>query len=102
MQQVDSNAEDRRANTFCLRVWSGTGVCVCVCVLVCVCVCGMGSDSSQLVPKTGRHEAFHLVCEETQGCKECAEELKGRKGRMSLQLKVNKTSSHQFLDKVEA
>lgn len=39
MQQVDSNAEDRRANTFCLRVWSGTGVCewVCVCARVCAC-----------------------------------------------------------------
>lgn len=48
-------------------------VCVCACVL-----CGMGSDSSQLVPKTGRHEVFHLVCEETQGCKECAEECFGK------------------------
>lgn len=35
-----------------------------------------GSDPSQLVPKTGRHEAFHLVCEEAQGRKQCAEELK--------------------------
>lgn len=42
---------------------------------------GSGSDSSELVPKTGRHEAFHLVCEESQGCKECAEELKGRRSR---------------------
>lgn len=37
-----------------------------------------GSDSSELVPEAGRHEAFHLVCEESQGCKECAEELRGR------------------------
>lgn len=37
----------------------------------------MGSDLCQLVPKTGRHEAFHLVCEETQGRKECAEECFG-------------------------
>lgn len=37
-------------------------------------VCVMGSDSSQLMPETGRHEALHLVCEETQGCEEGAEE----------------------------
>lgn len=37
-----------------------------------------GSDSSELVPEAGRHEAFHLVCKESQGCKECAEELRGR------------------------
>lgn len=38
----------------------------------------LGSDSSELVPEAGRHEAFHLVCKESQGCKECAEELRGR------------------------
>lgn len=65
---------------FCLRVWSGTGVCEWVCVCACVRL-QMGSDSSQLVPKTGRDEAFHLVCEETQGCKECAEELKESESR---------------------
>lgn len=57
---------------------------VLVCFSSCVCVCETGSDLSQLVPKTGRHEVFHLVCEETQGCKEGAEELKERKGAMSL------------------
>lgn len=40
-----------------------------------------GSDSSELVPEAGRHEAFHLVCEESQGCKECAEELRARRER---------------------
>lgn len=98
MQQVDSNAEDRRANTFCLRVWSGTDVCEWV--GVCVLAIKMGSDSSQLVPKTGRYEAFHLVCEETKGCKECAEELKEIESRRSLWLNVSKTSSHPFLDSV--
>ena len=69
----------------CLCICVCVSVCVCVCMYVCVCVCEreMGSDPSQLVPKTGWHEAFHLVCEETQGCKECAEELTGRKSRMS-------------------
>lgn len=62
---------------------------VSVCLFVhvvceCVYVCEMGSDLSQLVPKTGRHETFHLVCEETQRCKECAEELKGKKRKKSL------------------
>ena len=60
-----------------------SALCLHVCVCVCVCVREtdrerqrMGSDPSQLVPKTGRHEAFHLVCKEAQWCKECAEELK--------------------------
>lgn len=30
MQQVGTNAEDRRENTFCSRVWSDIGVCVCI------------------------------------------------------------------------
>lgn len=48
------------------------------CFSLCVCLRKIGGqiDPSQLVPKTGRHEAFHLVCEEAQGRKQCAEELK--------------------------
>lgn len=55
-------------------------VCTChrECVFVCVGGTQMESDPSQLVPKTGRHEAFHLVCKEPQRCKECAEELKAK------------------------
>lgn len=40
----------------------------------CACLC-RGSDPSQLMPKTGRHEAFHLVGEESQWREECAEKL---------------------------
>jgi hypothetical protein len=36
------------------------------------------------MPETGWHEALHLVCEETQGCEEGAEELR------------NKTKSFQY------
>lgn len=53
-----------------LECWCLRGVYVYVCV--------MGSDSSQLMPETGRHEALHLVCEETQGCEEGAEELRNK------------------------
>lgn len=62
MHRVNGDAGDRRANA------AGTSA-------------GFfgGSDSSELVPEAGRHEAFHLVCEKSQGCKECAEELRGSK-----------------------
>lgn len=51
------------------------------------CLLRSGSDSSELVPEAGRHEAFHLVCEESQGCKERAEEL--RRGNEKTKQEVN-------------
>lgn len=55
------------------------------------------------MPEAGGHEAFHLVCKESQGCKECAEELRGtwekktKIIKLDAELSVKKTSFVLFL-----